>query len=109
MASLGRAHQSVCAFIWSRTCWMLNEADFCRCGNSLKLIRNCPTMACAGIMTQSLSPYQRAYIWESGVTSNGSIRRLTTNGTVRGFATSAHQESLVAKETFQSPYRNALR
>jgi hypothetical protein len=48
-------------------------------------------------------PYQRAYIWESGVTSNGSIRRLTTSGTVRGFATSAHQESLVAKETFQSP------
>jgi len=88
---------------------MLKDVDFCRCGNSLKDIRNCPRMACAGTMAQSLSPYQRSYIFESGVTSNGSCRRLTTSGTVRGFATSAHQESLVAKVTFQSPYRSALR
>jgi len=31
---------------------MLKDADFCRCGNSLKVIRNCPTMACAGTMTR---------------------------------------------------------
>jgi hypothetical protein len=69
---------------------MLADEDFCRCGKSLKLIRNCPTMACAGTKTQSLSACQRVYIPESGVTSNGSCRRLTTKGTVRGLATSAH-------------------
>src|ERR1019366_1947816 len=88
---------------------MLTDADFCRCGNSLKLWRNCPTMACAGTMTQSLSAYQRVYIPASGETSNGSALRLTTRGTLRGFATSAHQESFVAKVTFQSPYRNAFK
>ena len=45
-------------------------------------------MACAGTMTQSLSAYQRVYIPASGETSNGSALRLTTRGTLRGFATS---------------------
>lgn len=27
---------------------MSKDADFCRCGNPSKVIRNCPTMACVG-------------------------------------------------------------
>jgi DNA-binding transcriptional LysR family regulator len=35
-------HQSPCVCICCSTLSTLRPADFCRCGNSLKVIRNCP-------------------------------------------------------------------
>jgi hypothetical protein len=35
----GSSFQSIFPHIWSMAYWMLKDADFCRCGNSLKVTR----------------------------------------------------------------------
>ena len=66
---------------------MLKLADFCRCGNSLKVCRNCPTTACIGTKAQILSAIHRMAMGDSSKStwsSNGSMRKFTILGKLRG-------------------------
>ena len=62
-------------------------------------------MVCAGMSVHSLSPYQRVYIFNSGVTSKGSSRKFITRGKVRGCDTSPHQSFFMAKWSFHYAQR----